>query len=232
MPDQPAALTEKGVALFDFDGTLTRGDSIAPYVLSAVRTGFAPPGALFRAVTAFIGYAFHHIGASAAKERALSFLRGKTKVEADAFADYFYEKSLKKRLYPAAVSEMQRCREAGLTLILVTASPDVYMRTAGAKLNMDGVIATRLSLGEDGFYTGKLASPNCAGPEKARRIADYLAERRIRHLPDKSRSYGNSTGDIPMLLLTGSPFLVNGNKASRKAVPDMPRLKWKRGFIV
>ena len=74
------------LALFDFDDTLARGDSILPYLLYCVRRGAAPKRQLLRAVCGYLRFLIQPSDASCAKEWTLSFIRGKTVEEMDALA--------------------------------------------------------------------------------------------------------------------------------------------------
>jgi HAD superfamily hydrolase (TIGR01490 family) len=217
-----------GIAFFDFDGTVVRGDSILPFIRYGIKTGFAPHSAAIRALWAYMRYAFHLIGADKAKEASLSFLRGKTSLETDIFAEAFYEHILKKRLYPAAVREINQLAREGFTILLVTASPDAYMNILQRKLAITDVIATRLALDEQSRYTGRLASANCSGFEKTLRVAEYLAAGGLEPDLRVSRSYGNSLSDQPMLELTRLAVLVNGSRKARRRMPGITYAKWSK----
>ena len=62
-------------------------------------------------------------------------------------------------------------RERGDTVVLVSASFEVYLRPLAELLGADDVLAARLEVGPDGRLTGLLAGPNCRGPAKVPRSA-------------------------------------------------------------
>lgn len=79
----------------------------------------------------------------------------------------------------------------------MSASPDVYIREAGAILGADQVIATRLAVEGEGMLTGRYEWANCRGEEKLRRLRVWLDA-------DGTGSgdlwaYGNSRGDLRLL---------------------------------
>jgi len=220
-------LTDSGVALFDFDGTLLKGDSIAAYICFCVRVGFAPPVTLLRALRAYGRYAFGRATALHAKEASLAFLKGHSVRDARDAAERFYDRVIKKRLFHGTLQEMNRCLAEGMTVLIVTASPDVYMEVIAQALGAAGVIATRCAVDAQGFYTGKLASANCSGREKTRRVEAYFLEHHIRFDVTLSRGYGNSLGDLPMLHMTRHPVWVNAKAATARKAPDFKRVTWK-----
>ena len=65
-------------------------------------------------------------------------------------------------------------RQAGHRVVIVSASPTVYLDAAGRRLGVDAVLATELEVGADGRLTGRLAGPNCRGEEKVKRLQAWL----------------------------------------------------------
>lgn len=215
-------------ALFDYDGTLAPGDSIIPYLFYAVRRGKAPFRQLFIAGAAglmpiLLPGRFTHTWA---KTRALSFLKGHTRQEMDAFAQEFFRSRVKKKLYPEGKAELARLKAEGFRILLVSASPDVYLSAFGRELGVDGVLATPCGLEEDGETYSGMVGENCKGVEKPLRIASYLAANHHELDWEASRAYGDSASDVPMLTLTAHPVCVNPKKALRKSLPQTETVAW------
>lgn len=220
-------MKQQGIALFDFDGTIAKGDSIVPFVLYSVRKGFAPVSSIFTALFASVKYMLKLSDAARAKEESIAFLRGKPKHTVDSFAEQFYADVLRKRLFPDAVREIDACRQKGLMVIIVSASPDAYMQAVKKGLGVADVIATRCALDEKEQYIGKLSSENCKGFQKTLRVAEYLAARGLEADMRVSCSYGDSPSDVPMLLLTNKQTVVNGSRRLVKDTPQMKHVVWK-----
>ena len=68
----------QGIAFFDFDDTLARGDSILPFLLYCIRRGIAPRRQLVKAAGAFLYWKLRPSQASRAKSATLSFLKGRS----------------------------------------------------------------------------------------------------------------------------------------------------------
>ena len=65
-------------------------------------------------------------------------------------------------------------QHAGHRCVLVSASTSLYMHLVGASLGVDAVLCTEMEV-VDGRYTGRMATPNCHGEEKVRRLQAWLA---------------------------------------------------------
>ena len=130
------------LALFDFDDTLARGDSILPYLLYCVRRGAAPKRQLLRAVCGYLRFLIQPSDASCAKEWTLSFIRGKTVEDMDALAREFFRDVYIRHFFQEGIQELWRLREEGYRILVVSASADVYMRVLPEFLPLDAVLAT------------------------------------------------------------------------------------------
>ena len=131
-------------ALFDFDDTLARGDSVVPYLLYCIRRGVAPWTQLFRAVRGYVHQRLHPEEIAAAKTIALSFLRGQTRQRMDDLARDFFRDVLTKRFYQEGVAELQRLRQEGYTVVVISASVEPKPTPRGP-LPMERFISMRTS---------------------------------------------------------------------------------------
>ena len=216
-------------ALFDYDGTLAPGDSIVPFMLYAVRQGIAPFSRLVIAgATALLPYLFpKKFTHGWAKRKALTFLKGKTQAEMDAFSTAFFHARVEKKLYQDGQRELARLKQEGYHILLVSASPDVYMRAIGKAVGAEAVLATTCGLEADGKTYSGLVGENCKGVEKPLRIAAYLAAHHAELDWERSRAYGDSASDIPMMNLTAHPVCVNPKRKLRESLPDAETVQWR-----
>ena len=206
---------QKPYAFFDFDGTLIRGDSIVRFLRFAYRRGWIGPGGLMRAALWAAAYALRLTTAEEAKRRSLAFLAGRGEAETDALGRDFCREQLIPRLRPQGVEELKRRRAEGAEVLLVTASPAFYLQAMREALPIAQVIGTRLHV-EGGVYTGLIAGENCRGVQKPLRLAEYLAARGDMVDYAESWAYGDSAGDIPMLMLCAHKVAVNPSRRMRK----------------
>lgn len=206
---------QKSYALFDFDGTLIRGDSIVRFLLFANKQGLAGTGALLRAGLMAAAYGCHLCTAERAKQQSLSFLAGKTEREIAALSERFCREVLVPNLYPDGVRELKKRRREGAEVLLVTASPAFYLEPLKKRLPVTAIIGTRMHV-ENGVYTGLMAGMNCRGVQKPLRLAEYLAARGDMVDYHTSWAYGDSASDQPMLALCGNKAAINPKKRLQK----------------
>ena len=208
------------LAVFDFDGTLIQGDSIAAYLRFALKERALSPARLGWAALAFCAWKAGLITAAQAKTAALSFLRKLSGARKEALDEAFAQ-ALAARIRPKAAAEMEKRRSEGCLIVLLSASTENYMAPLAALLGADKLICSRL----DG--QGRV-TVNVRGTEKKVQLEKWLEEQRIGADLPASFSYGDSASDLPVLGMTGHPFLVSpGKKALRAAKGKIPVLDWR-----
>ena len=182
------------VAAFDFDGTLTKRDSLLPFLV-AVRGPAAVGLAAARLAPRLAMMAAGRADRDTTKEALVTHLLAGYPAADLRAAGVRYADRLATRLRPDVVARVDRHRDAGHELVLVSASPSVYLDPLGAQLGFAAVLATRLEVGPDGNLTGRLAGGNCRGPEKVARLRSWLGDRS----PAEIWAYGDSAGDDDLL---------------------------------
>lgn len=186
------------VAAFDVDGTLTTQDCVVPFLRRTAGTTVLARRLLRSPLSLARAAARRDRDALKAASAAAAFTgRPVDAVVADAagFARDVHDH----RLRGEVVESLRRHVDAGDTVLLVSASFEVYLRPLAELLGVDDVLGVRLEVGSDGLLTGRLDGPNCRGPEKVVRLHDWLEQhaggRRDVHLT----AYGDSRGDRELL---------------------------------
>lgn len=190
----------KTLALFDFDGTLTKGDSLSRFLWFAVPLPKLFVGAIL------VGFRFLRLAWSGAwtnekaKEILLAtFFKGFPREALYELGEAFCQQKLPAMLRPERMGQLEAYKVAGATVVLVSASPDIWLRPFCAIAGIQ-LICTELAF-ESGIFTGKLATPNCNGHEKARRVRAAFDLNDF----DEIVAFGNSMGDAEMLALQVAP---------------------------
>ena len=186
------------VAAFDFDGTLTKGGSVFDF-LSEV----AGPRPVLTATMALGPRLVHAAvvgGTVADATKELLFRRvlaGVAEAQVGRVATQFAGTHLAKHLRDDVRQRFDWHRQRGDKVVIVSASPEVYVREVGTLLGADGVVATHLAVGDDGRLTGRYDGTNCRGEEKIRRLRQWIESAGVD--PARLWAYGNSRGDLRML---------------------------------
>ena len=96
-------------------------------------------------------------------------------------------------------------------VILISASPEFYIKEFYAIDEVDLIIGTRFKF-ENGKFIRSMDGNNCKGQEKVRRLKDVLKEKNIRADFKNSYMFSDSLSDKPLLDLVGNPYLINYKK--------------------
>ncbi|MFM7059815.1 MAG: HAD-IB family hydrolase [Actinomycetes bacterium] len=193
----------RAVAAFDFDGTITRKDTLGPFL-----THYMGRRAMLRAGLPHA----HRLGAAAigradrdvAKERYLvSLLAGRA---ADALvaagAEYAHRVLDRADFNPEVVDRMVWHAGLGHEIVVISASLAVYVAPVVASLGAHATFATEVEV-VDGRLTGRLTGGNVRAANKVARLATWL-----RGEPAEVWAYGDSAGDADLLAAADHPHLV------------------------
>jgi phosphatidylglycerophosphatase C len=201
-PAEPTA-SRPVVAAFDFDGTLSDRGSAFPFLI-AVRGLLPVLGATLATSPQLVRAAIQGgRAADDAKERLFTRLLGGVDVgRIDRVAAAFARRYLQRHLRREVVDRLDWHRAQGHRVLIVSASPECYLRFVGEALGADGVVATRLAVGGGDLLTGRYEGKNCRGNEKAARMLSWL--RAHNHAGNGAArpeiwAYGNSRGDLRLL---------------------------------
>lgn len=204
------------VAAFDFDETLTKRDSVVPFLRRFTTTS--------RFAASLLPHAPRLLPLAARRDRdrlrALAtqiVFTGRSVTEVDAAARSWGVQIAESGLRADTVARLQWHLEQGHRVAIVSASYEQYVRVVADVLGGDAhaveVLATRLHIA-DGVCTGRLHGSNCRGPEKVRRLEAWLSDRGWTRDDVVVHAYGDSTGDREMLAWADHPHWVKDPLAS------------------
>jgi len=131
---------------------------------------------------------------------------------------------LRSQIRQDGLETLRTHRQAGDTLILLTASPDCYVSELGRELGFDEVICTRVEW-QEGRLSGKLASANMRGVEKVKALQDIKSRYNDRPIT----AYADHYSDLAMLRLADRGILVNSPSRSDQHVEEnrLQRVVWR-----
>jgi len=186
------------VAAFDVDGTLTAADCVVPFLR---RTAGTPTlvGRMLRSPFALARAGVRRDRNALKAASAAATFRGLPLAAIGADAAVFAGEVFDRGLRSDVVESLRRHVDEGDTVLLVSASFEVYLRPLAELLGAHDVLAVRLEVDDAGILTGRLDGPNCRGSEKVVRLHrwldDHAGGRDAVHLS----AYGDSTGDRELL---------------------------------
>lgn len=195
----------RSIAFFDFDGTITRKDTMLEFIRfskgdTAYYAGMLLLSPWLVAMKAGI------ISNTAAKEKMLShFFKGMALGDFNRYCSAFTDKALPLLLRPDAMEKIRAHQNNGDEVVVVSASAENWVE-GWCKAHDIACLATQLKV-VNHTITGKLNGPNCNGPEKVNRI-------KANYDPAQYESvycYGDTSGDQPMLSIATHPFYRHFN---------------------
>jgi phosphatidylglycerophosphatase C len=219
VPSPPA------VALFDLDGTLTWRDTLLPFLAGYLARHPARWLRMCRLGPALLDYAVRGRDPGRLKSRAIrAVMGGDQRTAIEAWARRFVgalEARGGFRAHGLATLEVHRA--AGDHLVLLSASPDLYVPLIARLLRFERWVCTEI-LWQGDRLDGGLKTENRRGEEKVRCL-EWL---RTQYPDAPVIAYGNSASDLAHMQRADRAMLVNGNAAARRlaARVDIPVADW------
>ena len=200
------------IALFDLDGTLTWRDTLLPYLLGYLRRRPHRVLRFWRAPLALYRY-WRDRDRGALKSRVIRMaMEGEQRAVLDAWARSFVASlKPKQRFRPIALGVLEAHRATGDHLVLLSASPDLYVPQIGELLGFERTLCTEIQWRGERL-DGALKTPNRRGEEKLQCL-NWL---RQQYPGVPVIAYGNSASDLDHMRQADRALLVNGDSAARR----------------
>lgn len=191
------------IAFFDFDGTLTHHDTFIEFAKFSVgKRAFYK--AFLKSIPTLCLWKLGMKSNSDAKQRLFAFLyKGMTHSHFQELGNLFVQYINSDRRDDTFDILTQHKRQ-GHSIIVVSASIGDWIRPWATINGIDNVIATEVEIDKSNRLTGRFATKNCYGKEKANRIQQQFLE-----IADyETWGYGDSSGDNEMLALVNHPHRI------------------------
>lgn len=198
------------VAIYDLDRTVLRKPTFTLFLLWAAWKSAPWRLLLLPALAALmIGYALRLYGRNGFKPAAIRLMLGPRLSPACAadLAARFAAWRVPRDVPPGAQACIARDRAEGYHLLMATAAPEFYAGAIADALGFDAIVATRHRRDGDGNWLPLLDGENCYGPEKARRVTEWLdanAAGGAAHI----RAYSDHPSDAPTFALANESWLI------------------------
>ena len=166
----------QNISAFDFDGTLTTRDTLLLFIRHA-RGWWALFGGLLLFSPLLVLMKLHLADNGRTKERLFRhYFRGMLERDFDALCQSF-ARSHTHVLRTAGLRTVQQALDRGDRVVILSASIDRWveacLRQFLVSSSLFQVLGTEIEVA-DGRLTSRFATPNCYGPEKVRRLKEFL----------------------------------------------------------
>jgi HAD superfamily hydrolase (TIGR01490 family) len=206
-------------AFFDLDRTLIRRSSALALAGSFRERGVIGRGQLAKAAAWQLLFAARGAGAETVRKAAedgLMLLEGFAVDDLRRMVADAMEVVLKPLVYREPLELVERHRDRGEPVYLVSATLQEIVEELARELDLDGAIGSVCEI-EDGVYTGRSLRP-AHGEGKAAAVRE-LAGRESLDLA-ASTAYSDSHTDLPFLEAVGNPVAVNPDRRLREIALD------------
>ncbi len=199
------------LAIFDLDNTLLCGDSDHLWGDFLVELGVVDAELYQQANDRFYReynegkldiFEFLHFSLKPLSEHAPDRLY--------SWREQFVSERIEPIILPAGLELIQKHREAGDTLLIITATNSFVTTPIAQRLGIEHLIATTPEM-VDGRYTGQVAGIPSYKEGKIERLNQWLAS--SQHNLDGSCFYSDSHNDIPLLEIVDKPIAVDPDEA-------------------
>ena len=218
---------ERGLALFDLDGTLLPIDSDHAWGEFMIALGWVDAATFRSGNDAF--YAQYQAGAldiDAYIDFATAPLRAQDAAARAAAHERFMREVIAPAVRPAARELVEAHRARGDLLALVTSTSDFITAPIAAAFAIDALIATRLERAADGTPTGRIAGVPAFREGKVLRVGQWLAASGADWAGFSRISvYSDSVNDLALLEKATDPVATNPS-------PELEAIARARGWRV
>jgi len=161
MPSKPTS-----IVVFDFDGTLYKKDSLIDFCLFYYRKKPLRSFHAVQQVLAFLLWKFKVIDTANFKHRFIGFIGKDNTEEITRMAQLFWGKNHK--FNPHLLNILGQYQKASVPVLVLSASPELFISPACQKLNITYLLGTPLTVDKSSYRLGN----NCRGLEKINRFKD------------------------------------------------------------
>ena len=199
------------LALFDLDHTLLPIDSDYSWGQFTTRIGWTDPVEFTRRNDEF--FAHYQAGTLDVHDYvrfATEAVRDHSPDQAAAAHERFMAEVIRPNLQPQALELVQRHRDAGDQVLIITATNEFVTRPIAQAFGVTELIAIELERGPDGWFSGEIRGTPSFREGKVARVEQWLAARGLEWAGvQHSTFYSDSMNDMPLLEKVQEPVATN-----------------------
>lgn len=202
------------LAFFDLDRTLLAVNSGTLWVRRELALGHLGKRQALRAAFWLTRYQLGFASGEAMVAEAVSQVRGASDQALRDRTEAFWHAEVKSTFRPGALAAVERHRQAGDRLVMLTSSSNYLATLAAEALHFDSVLSNRLEVDAGGRLTGRIDGRVCFGDGK--RWHALTEAQRVGASLDSAVFYTDSFSDLPVLEVVKEPVAVNPDPRLRR----------------
>lgn len=191
----------KTIVVFDFDGTITRKDTLLEFIkFSKGKLSFIIGFVLFSPL--LIAYKLGLYPNWKVKQKIFSYFFNGLKYSTFCELGKDFTTKINSFLKPTQIEALKHHITNGDKVYIISASIEEWISPWCNEFGIENVLGTQIEV-QDGIITGKFKSKNCYGQEKVNRLLKKEPARKQYFLI----AYGDSCGDKEMLAFADKSIL-------------------------
>ncbi|MDR0724595.1 MAG: HAD-IB family hydrolase [Prevotellaceae bacterium] len=192
------------IAVFDFDGTITRKDTFVAFIKFAKgQTAFYK--GFIRYSPLLLAYKLGLYPNWKIKQKIIRYFFRNMPMEEFAALGRKFTGVIDELVRPEVMAAIESCRQQGATIYVVSASIENWIEPWCRNMKINHTIATRVETDSNGLLTGNFSTNNCYGQEKVVRLLEKEPDRNTYTL----FVYGDSRGDKELMALADRNWYKN-----------------------
>ncbi len=209
------------IATFDFDGTLIKSDSMFLFFKRYFDFSLKNTGKLIVLFLESVRFVFKRYTQKQFKEKFINLVINSSKNNSINMISKDFAEFLSKNIFDGALREKERLVKNGYETVLLSASPDFYLKEVKKRLGFDKLICTETSIEDNRVM---ITGENCYGKTKIKMLKERYPEDYIDW--ENSYCFADNLSDEHLLELFGNPVVVNDRRLKRKN-PHFRFVIWK-----
>ncbi|QJD59279.1 HAD family hydrolase [Pseudomonas sp. gcc21] len=206
------------LAIFDLDNTLLGGDSDHAWGQFVVAQNIVDAAVYQERNDQFFNdYLAGRLDIEVYLNFCLQMLAEHPEEQLDTWHQQFMKEVIDPIMLPKAIELIEQHRQAGDTLMIITATNRFVTGPIAARLGIDILLATECER-VDGRYTGKTTDIPCFREGKVTRLERWLGEND--QSLDGACFYSDSYNDLPLLSMVDRPVAVDPDEKLRAHAED------------
>ena len=194
-------MNRETIAVFDFDGTLTRKDTFLEFIkFSKGKWHFYVGFLLFSPL--LVAMKLKWLPNWKTKQRLFSYFFKGVSMEQFNNLCVGFGSEIDRMLQPKALETLQSHQKNKNKIVIISASVDNWIRPWAEKAGVESIIATQIATDSHGLLTGEFLTKNCYGQEKVNRLLSVFPNRS----DYKLLAYGDSRGDKDLIEFADEGF--------------------------
>ncbi|TLD40553.1 MAG: Phosphoserine phosphatase [Candidatus Jettenia ecosi] len=168
------------IIIFDFDGTLTKRDTIRPFA-SFIAKKYNHNYQLFLFYACLVLHKLKLISDKKLKESFLQlFVKTKSSEEMEEIVNQFFEDRVQNMINNPVLDKLKNHVHSHDRVYIASANFDFLLKALVKKWNISGVISTETEQ-KNGYFTGKILGNTCKGENKLKKIESVLGVGVLKH---------------------------------------------------